>query len=210
MLNSCCQNTALFHAVDDGKGSREVAVQPNLAALVFVQLNNYAEKLWEAAKVLHDHPQSLSAHCHTLWSGPQTLHTVLCSTPSNSLGAVWGQTPCLWYPCWFWTHTRFLVDGLQWLWIPICLGAYEQVFFLRWRTEWSPDSWSNLTFLPCFWTRWWWLHHRDHLEVCPAPNNKQGAHGAYCVMLVLLLSRALVESCWPLLPCHSSTVLWLW
>ena len=56
------QNTTLFHAVDDG-GSREAAVQPNLAALVFVQLDNHVEKLWWAVKGLHDHPQSLSAHC---------------------------------------------------------------------------------------------------------------------------------------------------
>ena len=34
--------------------------------------------------------------------------------------------------------------------------------------------------------------------------------GAYCVMLVLLLSRALVESCQLSLPCHSSNALWLW
>ena len=45
---SRCQNTTLFHAVDDEEGSREVAVQPNLAALVFVQLDNYSEELWVA------------------------------------------------------------------------------------------------------------------------------------------------------------------
>ena len=33
------QNTTLFHAVDDVKGSREVAVQPYLVVLVFVQLD---------------------------------------------------------------------------------------------------------------------------------------------------------------------------
>ena len=44
---SRCQNTTLFHAVDDGEGSREVAVQPNLAALVFLQLDNDTEELWE-------------------------------------------------------------------------------------------------------------------------------------------------------------------
>ena len=43
---SRCQNTTLFHAVDDADGSREVTVQPNLAALVIVQLDNHAEKLW--------------------------------------------------------------------------------------------------------------------------------------------------------------------
>ena len=57
---SRCQNTTLFHTIDNGKGSREVAVQSNLAALVFVQLDNHAEELWRADKVLH--PQSLSAH----------------------------------------------------------------------------------------------------------------------------------------------------
>ena len=85
---SRCQNTTLFHTVDDGERSREVTVQPNLAALVFLQLDNQAEVLWEAAKALHDHPQSLqiafdtvirSALCQMLWSGLQTLHTVLCS-----------------------------------------------------------------------------------------------------------------------------------
>ena len=100
--------------------------------------------------------------CQTLWSGPQMLHTFLCSAPCISLGAVWRWTPCLWCPCLLWTHTRFLVDGLQWWWVPICLGVHEQGFFLWWRAEWSPDSWSNLTFLPCFYTRWWWLHRGDH------------------------------------------------
>ena len=41
-----------------------------------------------------------------------------------------------------------------------------------------------------------------------APNNRQGAHGAYCVILVHL-SRALVESSQLLLPCHSLTALFL-
>ena len=39
---SRCQNTTLFHAVDDGEGSREFAVQPNLASLVFAELDNHA------------------------------------------------------------------------------------------------------------------------------------------------------------------------
>ena len=60
---SQCQNTTLFHAVDDGEASREVAIQPNLVAMVFVQLDNHAEGLWGAAKVSRDHSQSLSAHC---------------------------------------------------------------------------------------------------------------------------------------------------
>ena len=60
---SQCQNTTLFYTVDNGKGSREVAVQPNLAALVFEQLDNHAEELWWAVKALYDHPQSLSAYC---------------------------------------------------------------------------------------------------------------------------------------------------
>ena len=58
-----CQNTTLFHVIDDGEGPRVVAVQPNLAVMVFVELDNNAEELWWAAKALHDHPQSLSAHC---------------------------------------------------------------------------------------------------------------------------------------------------
>ena len=58
---SRCQNTILFHAVDDGEGSREVTVTPNLAALVFVELDNHAEDFGGAAKALHNHPQSLSA-----------------------------------------------------------------------------------------------------------------------------------------------------
>ena len=60
---SQCQNITLFHAVDDREGSREVTVQPILAAQVFVELDNHNEELWGAAKALHDHPQSLSAHC---------------------------------------------------------------------------------------------------------------------------------------------------
>ena len=58
---SRCQNTTPFHAVDDWEGSREVPVQYNLAAMVFVQLDNHAEELWEVAKALHYHPQSLSS-----------------------------------------------------------------------------------------------------------------------------------------------------
>ena len=174
---SQCQNTILFHAVDDGEGSREVAVQPNLTVLVFVELDNHAEKLCGATKAL-----SFCSLCQTLWSGPQTLHTALCFAPCISLGAVCSAS------CWLWNHTWFLVDGLQRCWVLICLGIHEPGFFLRWRAEWSPDSWSNLTFLPCFCTRWRWLHCRDHLEVCPAPNNRQGVHGAYCVMMILLLS----------------------
>ena len=60
---SRCQNTALFHAIDDGERSREVTIQHNLAMLVFVQSDNHDEELWWAAKLLHDHPPSLSAHC---------------------------------------------------------------------------------------------------------------------------------------------------
>ena len=50
---SRCLNTALFRTVDDG------AVQPNLAALVFVQLDNHAEELCGTAKALHDDPQEV-------------------------------------------------------------------------------------------------------------------------------------------------------
>ena len=45
--------------------------------------------------------------CQTLRSGRQTLRTVPCSAPCISLDAVWGWTPCLWCPCWLWTHTVF-------------------------------------------------------------------------------------------------------
>ena len=38
---SRCQNTILFHAVDDGEGSREATIQPNLVPLVFVLLDNH-------------------------------------------------------------------------------------------------------------------------------------------------------------------------
>ena len=48
--------------------------------------------------------------CQRLWSGPQTLHTVLYSALGISLG---GRTPCLWCPCWLWTHNEFLVNGLR-------------------------------------------------------------------------------------------------
>ena len=89
--------------------------------------------------------------CQTLWSGPQKLHRVLCYAPCISLGAVWGRTPCLWCPCWLWTHIGFLVNGLQRWWVPICLGAH----------------------------------------VYPAPNNRQGIRGAYCVMLILHLSSCI-------------------
>ena len=41
---SWCQNTTLFHAIDNGEGSREIAVQPNLAVLVFVLLDNQNPK----------------------------------------------------------------------------------------------------------------------------------------------------------------------
>ena len=123
--------------------------------------------------------------------------------------SVWGWIPCQWCPCWLWTHTGFLIGGLQRWWVPICLGVHEQGLFRWWRVEWSPDNWSNLTFLSCFCIMWQWLHRGDHLEVCPAPNNKQKVHEAYCVMLVFLFSRALVESCWLPLPYHSSNTLWL-
>ena len=127
---SWCQNTTLFHAIDDGERFREVAVQPNLAALVFVQLDNHTDELgrW-AAQALHDHLPFCSL-CRTLWSGPQTLHTLLCSTPGISLGAVWGRTLCPWCLCWLWTNIEFLIDGLKWWRVPICLGTHQQGFFL--------------------------------------------------------------------------------
>ncbi len=59
---SRCLNTTLFHAVDEEEESREVAVQPNLATLVFVQLDNHADEFGRAAKAFHDHLQSFSVH----------------------------------------------------------------------------------------------------------------------------------------------------
>ena len=50
---SRCQNTTLFHAIDDGEGSREVTVQPNLAVLVFVELDNHAEEWGEDSMIIH-------------------------------------------------------------------------------------------------------------------------------------------------------------
>ena len=140
------QNTTLFHAVDD--------VQPNLSALVFLQLDNHANEffflgggslcaLWSSAVPFYSQHQ-------TLWSGPQTLHIVLCSSPYISFRSIIGRTPGLLCPCCLRIHTGFLVDGLQWWWIPIFLWAHGEGFFLRWKAEWSPDSWSNLTFRPCF------------------------------------------------------------
>ena len=152
------QNTTLFHAVDDWEGSREVAVQPNLAALVFVQLDNHSEELWGSQGAPWSYTVPFCSLCQMLWLSPLTQHTVLCFAPCISPGAVWRRTPGLRCPCWLWTHTGFLVDGLQRWWVPIYLGVHEQGFFLWWRAEWFPDSWSNLTFLPCFCTRWQWLH----------------------------------------------------
>ena len=51
MLNRISARTQPFHAVDDGEGSREVTVQHNLAAQVFVQLDNHAEELWRGSQV---------------------------------------------------------------------------------------------------------------------------------------------------------------
>ena len=48
---------------DNGEGPRAVTVQPNLATLVFTELDNCTEELWGESKVLHDHPQSFSTHC---------------------------------------------------------------------------------------------------------------------------------------------------
>ena len=44
-----------------------------------------------------------------------------------------------------------------------------------------PDSWTNLSLLPCFCIRWRWLHRRDHLKVWPNPNHRQLVeHTAWC------------------------------
>jgi len=59
---SWCQVTTLFHAVGDGKGFREVAVQCDLSALVFVQLSDHAEEFGWAIETLQDQPESLPAH----------------------------------------------------------------------------------------------------------------------------------------------------
>ena len=122
---SQCQNTTPFHAVDDREGSIEVAVQPNLAALVFVQLDNHAEELWGAAKALHDHPLSVSApfvkrfgqfHKRYIQSFvllPEFL-LELSDDENHTCGAPVGSEP-----------TQFLVNGLQRWWVPICLGAHD-------------------------------------------------------------------------------------
>lgn len=60
---SWCQDTTLFNAADYGKGFRKVAVQPDLASLVFMQLGDHTEELWGTPEVFHDHPQSFPAHC---------------------------------------------------------------------------------------------------------------------------------------------------
>ena len=76
---SQCQNTTLFHTVDDGEGSSEV-VQPNLAMLVFVQLDNHAEKHWETTKAFHNHQQSLSAVSNALVRSTKSTYSPLfCS-----------------------------------------------------------------------------------------------------------------------------------
>ena len=59
---SWCQETTLFHAVGDGKGFREVAVQCDLSAVVFVQLSDHAEEFWGETETLQDQPESLPAH----------------------------------------------------------------------------------------------------------------------------------------------------
>ena len=63
ILNRVGDRTTMFNAVDNGEGFREVAVQPILATLIFVQLDNHADDIWRVAKALHDLQQSLSAHC---------------------------------------------------------------------------------------------------------------------------------------------------
>ena len=85
---SRCQNTILFQTVDDGEGYREVTVEPNLAMLVFVQLDNHAEELWWAAKVLYDQPHSLSAHCVKCFGQIHKRYIVICFASYISLGAV--------------------------------------------------------------------------------------------------------------------------
>ena len=149
---SRCQNTP-FYTVDDGEGSREVTIHPNLATLVFVQLDNHAEKLWGQLRcsMIIRTPFLLTVSNALVRPTNTTYSPWFCS-----LHFSWNclrTTLCLWCPCWLWTHTGFLVVGLQWWWVPICLGVHKQGFFLRLRAEWSPDSWNNLTFLPCFCTR---------------------------------------------------------
>ena len=56
------QDTTLFHAVGDGKGFREVAVQCDVSALVFVQLTVHAEEFGGATETFQDQPESLPSH----------------------------------------------------------------------------------------------------------------------------------------------------
>ena len=144
-----------------------------------------------------------------LWSCSQKLHTVLCFAPCISLEAVWEWTPCLWCPCWLWTHTGFKVDGLQQWWVPICLGVHKQGFFPAMENRVIPlivgaiwlfslvfvqvtmiASWRPLGSLPC---------------------SQQQTRSLWSLLCdAVLLSRALVESSRLRLPCHSSNALWLW
>ena len=122
---SRCQNTTLFHAIDDREGSWEVAVQPNLTVLVFVQLDNHADEICGAPKhFMIIHSPFLLTVSNALVKFTNTTYS-LCSAPCISLGAIWGWKPCLWCSYWLGTHTGFLVDGLQWWWVPICLGAHK-------------------------------------------------------------------------------------
>ena len=50
--------------------------------------------------------------CQTFWSGPQTLHTVLCSAPCISLGSCLRTNTMSVVPRWLWTHTGFLADPI--------------------------------------------------------------------------------------------------
>ena len=78
-------NTTMFHTVDDGEGFIEVAVQSNLAALVFVQLDNHAEELWGQPRC------SMIIHIPFLFTVSNALvrsTNATCSALDISLGAV--------------------------------------------------------------------------------------------------------------------------
>ena len=62
---SRCQDATLLHAIGDEQGVRKVAIESDLATLIFVQLHHHLEELWGggAADVLQDLPRSFPAHC---------------------------------------------------------------------------------------------------------------------------------------------------
>ena len=68
-------------------------------SLVFVELDNHAEEIQWAAKALHDHPQSLSAHCIKRYIQPFLLLPAflfeLSEDEHHFCGALVGSEPTL-------------------------------------------------------------------------------------------------------------------